>query len=1266
MRLSLFGRRPVPSPTIPAAEAAPVQQSTPAHVSAPDTTVAAVLPSPALVRAAPPAAPVAAPIATPRIIGRRQNKGISLPEAPLVDEDTAGPVFETVNGTQVRYQAMSQVNPTGAVVPATMAAATYGALQSLVERVGNIDEWLCRRLQWSLGELGQYLTSEQADGVALAIDAADRGEGLIVGDMTGFGKGRIVAAVARSRILDGNQVVFMTEKANLFSDFWRDIRDIGSDKLFGRPVMLNDGAKIVDTASPDGAVLVPAWKKTELDRIMRAGELPTGSNMLMATYSQFNRSGTRKTDFLTEIARGAHVVLDESHNFVGDSTTSKTVGAAIETAGSTTFSSATYARDVTNLAVYSSVFPWLSELPGIEDMTPGQRRALAEESVRLATGAGRIIRREHDLTNMTLRMHGTEGEKLAQNEKLADSLAPILSRMAKLARRVDAILGERNESNQQHLETLGSATERKAERETWLTANFGTRLSALLGQFLVALNVDPCVDLCVETLLRGQRPVVVIENTMEALMRELSRDDARPAGTPENEDSVEAAEAGLEDAPPRDVEPEAEANGEAVASTPVFRPPTFRDALALVADRLIKVGVRKGVEWKREEVTLAEPGLKEAQAEILELVRDFPDLSLSPIDDIRERIEAEGRRLHAEGRIEKPWLTDEISARGMRVVNGAYVSMPGQDRNRTVSRFVNGAVHMLALTQAASTGLSIHDSDRFADHAQRHMIELSPPRNVLARIQMWGRVWRRGQLTEPLFSVLDTGLPFHSYDLAARNRKLRELSASVTGTNKATVSLDLPDPMDAVGNDAAHDLLQDHQALAVAMGITLDVDRETADPELYFVGKLFRRLPLLPIDQQAKVCSAFFASYEDRRRAGADPGSGRDLDGVWQPVRREILEAGDGSANPVSGRDVTVTTIRAQRLAQPMSAATTRAHIEDAAQRLGNAPFTGHLGALRQMRDAVLKAALPQKRFKTVRAALASADDNPVRRASDKLDRMEALLQGLYPGAVGKLPGEDGDMVDGVVLDIRPPPPERATLGREYEVIFASPGDERPRHVSLDVLVREPRVRLETNGDTARQLGVFDQSLGSATLVERKILDGNGIGAVLAATRLGCGTRVGYHDASGQARTGILLPRGVERRLAGTKGRTSLPEVAAHLLSQGATLQTDIVRPGEGVELRPDAKRGGVVMSIPSGKRAAKPFETAAMLALTGPFEGDWRGREAHVRRERVPAVLALLSAMGQGYHFDADHRATALELTRQLAPAPARTETTHSLVRPR
>jgi hypothetical protein len=1217
-------------------------------------------------------------------MGARRIEAASLPTLELVDDEPVADEgsFERVNATQVRYRAISRINPTGAVVPATMASATRSALEALEGRVGDIDEWLAGRLGWSLREMGDYLTGEQIDSVALAVEAADNREGLIIADQTGFGKGRSLAAVARAAVLSGRNVVFLTEKANLFSDFWRDVRDIGSEAVFGLPFLLNDGAKLVDTYSADGRVLVQAWKEKDVKRVLQSGRLPEGSRIMLATYSQFNRKGTKKVEFLEAVSGTAHVLLDEAHNFVGDSTTSKTVGAAVANALGTTFSSATYARDVTNLAAYSSVFPWLSRIPGIDEMTPAQRRAIAEESVRLATANGRIIRREHDLTNMVLRMSTADPDRLARNVELADSLAPVLSRMAKLARRVDAILFNRNEANKAFVDGLLNADERKAEREVWITANFGSRLSAVLGQFLVALNVEPCIDMCVKSLMEGQKPVVVIEATMEALMRELDRD--AEAGVTGDAEDPEGAQGALDiDAPPAVAGDEAGPEG-------ASRPPTFRDALTLLADRLLKVGVRKGAAFEKIpvafrrpadverdaaalenvmlapedferrrialelEASIADASLVEAQREILDLIADFPDLSLSPIDDIRDGIEAEGRRLHASGRVRAPWLADEISARSMRVVGGRYVPMPAQDRNSIVARFVNGATHTLVLTQAASTGLSIHDSEKFADHAKRHMIELSPPRNVLARIQMWGRVWRRGQLTEPDFSVLDTGLPFHSFDLAVRNRKLRELSASVTGTSRATVALDLPDPIDAVGNDVAHDLLQEDQALAEAMAISLSVEREEADKELYFANKLFRRLPLLRTERQHVVCATFAGAYQDRLRSGADVQSGRELEGQWTPTRREVLEPGDGTDDPLTGRDVTVTTIAAERDARPLRTAEVEAMVAEGASRLkGAAPFARHVAQIRRMAPDVLLAALP-KRIQTVRAALGAMEDNPVKQANARLDNMGAILGQIAPGLAATLPGEDGEPVDGIVVDVRLPQIDRATVAREYEIHFAVPGEERTRVTSLDAMVRNNRLRVISDPGIARSLlASFDRAPGGRVTVERKVIDGNGIGAVLASRKVGFGSRVTYRDPAGRSRTAVLVPKTKERQLAGAGCRTSLVDVAIDVLQRGGKVQTDPARPAEGVELRWDVVRGGAHVVVPPSKRAAKQFETAEMLALTGKFEGDWRERCAFVAAARVPLVLGLLRSHGHQFHFDARYRGQAVEMTRRLVGSP-------------
>src|SRR5690606_16870688 len=114
-------------------------------------------------------------------------------------------------------------------------------------------------------------------------------------------------------------------------------------------------------------------------------------------------------------------------------------------------------------------------------------------------------------------------------------------------------------------------------------------------------------------------------------------------------------------------------------------------------------------------------------------------------DDVRDRVEAAGRQLAEAGQIERPWIADEISARSTRVVDGRYAAMPPRDRNETISRFNSGAVDMLVITKAGSTGISLHASTRFKDRRRRMLIELEIPSNVVERIQFWGRVIRRGQ-----------------------------------------------------------------------------------------------------------------------------------------------------------------------------------------------------------------------------------------------------------------------------------------------------------------------------------------------------------------------------------------------------------------------------------------------------------------------------------------------------------------------------------------
>src|SRR6476619_8083734 len=111
------------------------------------------------------------------------------------------------------------------------------------------------------------LSAEQIDAVAMAIyNIEARGQGMIIGDQTGIGKGRVAAAMIRYAVVQGHKPVFLTEKANLFSDIYRDLSAIGSAHF--KPFIVNTKESKTDIKDEEGEVLYQTSQVTEQNRII--------------------------------------------------------------------------------------------------------------------------------------------------------------------------------------------------------------------------------------------------------------------------------------------------------------------------------------------------------------------------------------------------------------------------------------------------------------------------------------------------------------------------------------------------------------------------------------------------------------------------------------------------------------------------------------------------------------------------------------------------------------------------------------------------------------------------------------------------------------------------------------------------------------------------------------------------------------------------------------------------------------------------------------
>ena len=110
-------------------------------------------------------------------------------------------------------------------VPDSMAFETGFALEKITKDVGgDMQNFVRDRLGYATNlDLCDVLAAEQVDAVGMEIyNIEAKGQGMIIGDQTGIGKGRQAAGVIVYAIKQGLKPIFLTQAPHLFSDLYRD------------------------------------------------------------------------------------------------------------------------------------------------------------------------------------------------------------------------------------------------------------------------------------------------------------------------------------------------------------------------------------------------------------------------------------------------------------------------------------------------------------------------------------------------------------------------------------------------------------------------------------------------------------------------------------------------------------------------------------------------------------------------------------------------------------------------------------------------------------------------------------------------------------------------------------------------------------------------------------------------------------------------------------------------------------------------------------
>lgn len=119
--------------------------------------------------------------------------------------------------------------PLGTVVPSSMAHEQKRFNEGLRKLSPSVHEYVMKRLNYTdYEEFCRSFGREQIDALANAIyNFENTGFGIIIADQTGVGKGRIAAGLIRYSIEHLKKMpIFVTDKAHLISDIYRDLIDI--------------------------------------------------------------------------------------------------------------------------------------------------------------------------------------------------------------------------------------------------------------------------------------------------------------------------------------------------------------------------------------------------------------------------------------------------------------------------------------------------------------------------------------------------------------------------------------------------------------------------------------------------------------------------------------------------------------------------------------------------------------------------------------------------------------------------------------------------------------------------------------------------------------------------------------------------------------------------------------------------------------------------------------------------------------------------------
>ncbi|MDE6544456.1 MAG: strawberry notch family protein [Muribaculaceae bacterium] len=851
----------------------------------------------------------------------------------------SGEITQTVEleAETVDYISHGSSDNIGTLIPAVMAQPVHRHLNAIANEEGSVIEFVRSEMcEPSADEIRKKISGEQIDGVALAMRQMIDGRAFILGDMTGIGKGRQLAMLLKWAQRHGEKPVFVTEKSILFNDIYRDLKDIGYDDM--RPFILNNdtAARITDSF---GNIVYNLPSTDEMEEFKKTGSIPAGYDFLLTTYSQLNKNPQKswKPKAVLSAIKDTYLILDESHNATGiDSNVGQFFQLAVQEARGVCFASATYAKYPSSMPIYAlktamgdAKIPASDLLEIISHGGPILQEVMAQGLVE----SGSMIRRQRDMSEVERRLDTPTDPTVIDSLRCSyDKIIDLINDIREFHKQFLRVYTD----SQDPVAILNGKFKIKPS-ERWDSSecqikewNPQQRLSPTIRQLLFVLKTDFAVEKTLEEIRSGRKPIVQISRTMASSISRI----LNVAETCDSPDFALILQNCVEDMFQYEVIGKTTRTVGKKTLTSSYST-SCRYSFCDVIDYF------NSPEWIKSGI-VDNPAETAANAQgcydllIRNIKSALTGLPLSPIDYFVQRLTAEGLRVAELTQRSIRLVYDDVNAGANSRVTCKV--RKNQDKKQAANDFNNGKIDVLIGNKVMASGISLHNSEGFADTRPRTVITWEQQESADVQTQFDGRADRTGQLDHCRYIVLVSPIPTEQRYLMLNSRKQRSLNANVEanqGTDKICA-----DMFNKYGAKVIEEFIADNPEFAdtATSAYVSQSNSSFRKPKLLtdgkcaqFVSFFMRDLGLLTCQEQDTILTEILSRYNQLMNSLEENGENELMTNVLplqaELMKRQVFLAGKKDAISTFAGDANLDEYEVNVLRKPLTAAQIREYM---------------------------------------------------------------------------------------------------------------------------------------------------------------------------------------------------------------------------------------------------------------------------------------------------------------------------------------------------